>query len=92
MIGIIGALIVIFWYYYAAEKLGKNTAAWAIGGAMLYAGTRYLWTYGIIAPLMGEAFSRHSIFTGFVIEMSGVAVALLIVIIFKLKYLRVPKA
>lgn len=92
MIGIIGALIIIFWYYYAAEKLGKNTAAWAIGGAMLYAGTRYLWTYGIIEPLMGKAFYKHSVSTGFAIEMSGIAVAILIVIIIKLKYLRIPKA
>ncbi len=92
MIGIIGALIVIFWYYYAAEKLGKNTAAWAVGGAMLYVGTRYLWTYGIVAPLMGKAFTKHSVFTGFAIEISGVAVAFLIIIIVKLKYLRIPKS
>ena len=90
-IGIIGALVVIFWYYYAADKLGKNAAAWTIGGAMLYAGTRRLWTYGIVAPLMGQAFYHHTGLTGLAIEASGIIIAIIVVVAVKLKYLRAPK-
>ncbi len=91
MLGIIGGVLVVFWFYHAAEKLAKDTTTWAIGGALLYAGTRLLWTYGIIKPLMSKSFYTHSGSTGSIIGISGVAIAILVAAIIKIKYLKAPK-
>ena len=91
MLGIIGGIFVVFWYYYTAEKWAKDTTTWAIGGAMLYAGTRWLWTYGIVESLMGKAFYSHSGSTGLIIEISGVAIAIFVAAIVKIYYLTPTK-
>ena len=90
MLGILGGVIIVFWYYYTAKELEKDTTAWAIGGAILYAGSRWLWTYGIVEPILGKTFYRHSGSTGLMIEVSGIAVAILIAAIVKFKFLNSP--
>ncbi|GEM_PF-1539636 len=91
MIGMIGAVATLIWYFYSAEKVGKNSAGWAIAGALIYAGSRWAWTLGVIKPMMGRGFYSHSGLTGFLIETSAIVVALIIIVVIKFKFLSAAK-
>lgn len=88
MIGMVGAIAVLVWFYYTAEKLGKNPALWAIVGALVYAATRWAFTLGVIRPIMGRGFYSHSATAGFWMETSAIAAAIAVVVIIKLIFLR----
>lgn len=87
MIGMIGAVATLIWYYYAAEKAGKNPAKWAIIGALVYAAARWAWTLGVVRTIMGRGFYSHSATTGFLIEISAIGVAVVVIVLIKFKFL-----
>lgn len=84
----IGAVAILIWFYYAAEKVGKNPALWAIIGALVYAAVRWGFTLGVIRPFMGRGFYSHSQSAGFWIEISEIAVAIAVVVAIKIIFLR----
>ncbi|MGH8560124.1 MAG: hypothetical protein ACREVA_06720 [Burkholderiales bacterium] len=88
MVGMIGAVAILVWFYYTAEKIGKNPALWAIIGALTYAAVRWGFTLGVIQPIMGRGFYSHSQTVGFWIEMSAIAVAIAVAVIIKKMFLR----
>ncbi|MCI0667145.1 MAG: hypothetical protein L0Y38_05295 [Methylococcaceae bacterium] len=88
MIGMVGAVAVLVWFYYAAEKLGRNPALWAIIGALVYAASRWGFWLGVIRPIMGRAFYSHSATAGFWMETSAIAVAIIVAVLVKVVFLR----
>lgn len=88
MVGMIGAIAILVWFYYRAEKLGKNPALWAIVGALSYATTRWAFTLGVIRPIMGRGFYSHSSTMGFWIEISAIAVAFAVAMVIQWIFLR----
>jgi hypothetical protein len=88
MIGMIGAVAILVWFYYTAEKVGKNPALWAIIGALIYAATRWGFTLGVIRPIMGRGFYSHSATVGFFIETSAIVVAIIVVVLIRMMFLR----
>lgn len=91
MIGMIGAVATLIWYFYSAEKAGKSPAKWAVAGALIYAATRWGWTLGVVRPMMGRGFYSHSATTGFLIEISAVIVALIVIVLIRFRFLSSPK-
>ncbi len=88
MIGMVGAVGILIWFYYTAEKIGKNPALWAIVGALVYAATRWGFTLGVIRPFMGRGFYSHSATAGFWIETTAIAVAIVVAVAVKVVFLR----
>ncbi|MGH8548019.1 MAG: hypothetical protein ACRERU_05365 [Methylococcales bacterium] len=88
MIGMVGAVAILMWFFYTAEKVGKSPALWAIVGALVYAATRWGFTLGVIRPIMGRGFYSHSATAGFWIETSAIAVAIIVAVIIKTIFLR----
>ncbi|MGR9106950.1 MAG: hypothetical protein ACU843_08480 [Gammaproteobacteria bacterium] len=88
MMGMVGAIAVLAWFFYTAQKVGKNPALWAIIGALVYAATRWIWTLYVVRPFMGRGFYSHSGTVGFFIEISAIAVAVGVVVLIKMVFLR----
>ena len=86
MIGMIGSIATLVWYFYAAEKAGKSPARWAIIGGTIYFMTRYA-TWAAIGSVMGRSFNSHSANTGVMIELTTIGVALVVVVLVKLTFL-----
>ncbi|MCI0655207.1 MAG: hypothetical protein L0Y39_12120 [Methylococcaceae bacterium] len=84
----IGAVAILIWFYYTAQKVGKNPALWAIIGALVYAATRWAFYLGVIRTIMGRGFYSHSATAGFWIEISEIAVAITVVVLIKIAFLR----
>ena len=89
-IGVIFAVAAFIWFYYMAERAGKNPARWAIIGALVYFFTRLIWVYGVFRPIMGAGAYDHSENLRFWGAMSAIIVAVALVVLIKIKFL--PKA
>jgi hypothetical protein len=71
MIGGVISVLICVWYYRTADRLKLNPLQWIVGGLILFYGARAGWTYGIVKPLMGAGFDRHSMTAGILIELTG---------------------
>lgn len=68
--GVIGFLVCI-WFYLTADRLKLPPLQWVIGALIVYYGTKALWTFAILKPLMGTGYTHHSMLGGIAMEVSG---------------------
>lgn len=73
--GVIGFLICI-WFYLTADRLKLNHLQWIVGALIVYYGTKAVWTFVILKPLMGVGYTHHSMFGGIMMELSGALLGL----------------
>lgn len=84
----IAAIIVFIWFYQSAVKHGsKNVWGWAASGVVAYYLSGIIWVYWILKPAMGKSFHNLTPFQGALVEISGIAVALLVVYAIKRRFL-----
>lgn len=84
----IAAIFVFIWFYKTAVKNGiKNVWGWAAFGVVAYYISGIIWVYWILKPAMGKSFHNLSPFQGTLVEISGIAIALLAVYAIKRKFL-----
>ncbi|MGH8475137.1 MAG: hypothetical protein ACRERS_00730 [Methylococcales bacterium] len=91
MVGTIGTLFAVasfFWFYHEAGKVAKNQAVWAAIGALSYFITRVLWTYGVFRTLVGATRYDHSANLSFWGGTTAILVAIAVVVLIKLRFLR----
>ncbi|MGH8500365.1 MAG: hypothetical protein ACRERV_16385 [Methylococcales bacterium] len=87
-IGVVCAIATLIWFYYTAEKVGKNQALWAVIGALSYFMTRLLWTYVVFRPIIGPGVYDHSENVRFWGGASAIVVAIVVVVLINKKLLR----
>jgi hypothetical protein len=74
--GVIGFLISI-WFYLTADRLKLNHVQWIVGALLIFYGTKAIWTFVILKPLMGAAYTHHSALGGVAMEVAGALLGLL---------------
>ncbi len=87
MIGTITSLLVGYWFYQSAQKVNENPFRWLAVGMIFYYGTRIVWTYAIVRPLMGQSFYQHSMMTGAIIESTAILVGVIVVALIHRRFL-----
>lgn len=89
MIGTITSLLIGYWFYQSAKKNAKDPFKWLVLGMVYYYGTRIIWTYLIIRPMMGRSFYNHSILTGALIEISAIVVGVIVAALIHKRYITI---
>ncbi len=80
----IAAIIVCIWFYKAALSYGyKSPWIWAGVGVTSYYVAGTVWVYLILKPIMGFSYYHLSPMQGVLLELSGIAVAVLIAFFIK---------
>lgn len=80
----IAAIIVCIWFYKAAlSNRYKSPWIWAAVGVSSYYVTGTIWVYLILKPIMGFSYYHLSPIEGVFLELSGIAVAVLVVFFIK---------
>ncbi len=80
----IAAIIVCIWFYKAALSSGhKSPWVWAVVGVSSYYVAGTVWVYLILKPIMGFSYYHLSPIQGALLELSGIAVAVLVVFFIK---------
>lgn len=80
MPGAIIAVLVCVWYYRTADQIKLNPLPWIVGGLILYYGTKYGWTYGVIKPLLGKSMASP-----FINDITGAAAGVIVAAVFRAK-------
>ena len=76
----IAAILVFVCFFKSAMKNGsKNVLAWAVFGVFAFYVTGSIWVYWFLKPAIGKSFYSLSPFQGVLVELSGIAIALLVV-------------
>lgn len=84
----IAAILVCIWFYKAALSNGhKSPWIWATVGVSSYYATGTVWVYMILKPNMGFSYYHLSPSQGVFLELSGIAVAVLVVFFIKKKFM-----
>ena len=81
-------LLVAFWFYTSALKVGKDPWLWLSIGVLSYYATRVFWTYLIVKPIMGKGFFNHSMAVGTGIELSAILAGSAVAALIRLKVIR----
>jgi hypothetical protein len=71
MIGGVVGFLVCIWFYITADRLKLNHLQWIVGALIIYYGTKAVWTFVILKPLMGVNYTHNSMIGGIVMEASG---------------------
>jgi len=82
--GVVAALLCV-WFYQTATKIHLPPLKWVVGALILFYGVRYAWTFGVLKPLMGVQFKTHTMWTGVLIELSGVLIGGVLAALFRSK-------
>ncbi|MEY2700112.1 MAG: hypothetical protein RIQ52_867 [Pseudomonadota bacterium] len=85
MVGGFLAAVICFWYYQTAINRQLNAFQWMIGGLVVFYMTRFVWTYAILKPLLGDGWKHHSMATGVMVEVSGALVSVAVAWYFRKK-------
>jgi hypothetical protein len=88
MIGAIAVLLVAFWYYKTAEKLGLPTFAWIVGGVIVYYAGFLSWMYLLLKPMLGGQFKEHNFLLGISMDVSAVLAGVALAALFHNKVMQ----
>lgn len=85
----VAAILVFIWFYKSAIKSHKkNVWGWAALGVAAYYLSGIIWIYVILKPTLGHSFYNLTSFQGFLMEMSGIAIALAVVYLINVRFIR----
>ena len=71
MLGGVIAFLIGLWFFLTADRLKLNALQWVVGALIVYYGTKGLWTYAIVKPLMGAGYTHAGMLGGLLIELAG---------------------
>jgi hypothetical protein len=71
MVGGVIAFLVCIWFYITADRLKLNPLQWIVGALIVYYGTKAIWTFVILKPLMGAGSTPQSMLGVLAMELSG---------------------
>ncbi|MGZ8217175.1 hypothetical protein [Methylomagnum sp.] len=71
MIGGVISFVVCIWFYLTADRLKLNPLQWIVGALIVFYGTKAVWTFVILKPLMGA--TPHGALGAFMMELAGAA-------------------
>ena len=71
MVGGVIAFFLCIWFYLTADKRKLNPLQWVVGALVVYYGTKAVWHFLILKPLMGINYTHWNMVGGLVMEISG---------------------
>lgn len=86
MAGSIVAIAIAVWYYFTAQKTGRNPVSWAVAGMVLYFTVALAWTYFITPPIKDAASHSQSGVLIFLTRYAYILVGLACAVFYNLKF------
>jgi hypothetical protein len=71
MLGGVISFLICIWFYLTADRLKLNPLQWVAGALIVFYGTKAIWTFLILKPLMGAGYTHHGMLGGLMMELAG---------------------
>ena len=86
MISTLAAAVIAVWFYFTAQKTGRDAISWAVVGLVIYLTVAFSWTWFITPSLKDMAIHSRNGLMVFIARYAFIVVGVSCAVVYNLKF------